>query len=163
MPTRAARKASESLASLSSCRTPSAVTISIASICAERLRHFAPVPWVAVEIAPASVCLSMSPRFSSARPWRSSLRLRSPSRIPASTLTRLPGRSTSRIRFIPSIRSIAPSVTAAGVNECPEPATLTARPAVVAFTTASISPSRVCGWVITSGRQRCSRDQLRQW
>ena len=46
-----------------------------------------PVPWVPVEIEPASVWRSMSPRFSNASPSSSRRRLRSPRTIPASTLT----------------------------------------------------------------------------
>ena len=68
-PTRAARSASGSESPPrppAACRLPS--TSSIASICEEMLRKRDPVPWVAVETAPAIVCLSMSPRFSRARP-----------------------------------------------------------------------------------------------
>jgi hypothetical protein len=42
---------------------PSAAISSIDSSWAETFWKRAPVPWVAVEIEPASVCLSMSPRF----------------------------------------------------------------------------------------------------
>ena len=67
-PTRAAGSSSGSESAEISSRVPSGSTSSIASISEERLRKRAPVPWVAVEIAPATVCLSMSPRFSSASP-----------------------------------------------------------------------------------------------
>ena len=44
-----------------------------------------------------------------------------------------------------SIRIIVPSVIAASVKECPEPGTLTVRPAAAAAPTASASSSRVAG------------------
>ena len=86
------------------------------------------MPWVAVEIAPASVWRSMSPRFSIARPRSHSAALRSRREIPASTLTRPESRSTSSTRFSASILIIAPSVSAASVKEWPEPAAWTVRP-----------------------------------
>ena len=57
--------------------------------------------------------------------------------------------------------SITPSVSAAPVNEWPEPATLSERPCSVAAIATAISPSRVRGRWISSGRQRCSPDQFR--
>ena len=121
-----------------------------------------PVPWVAVEIEPASDCRSMSPRFSSARPRWSSRRFRSASTIPASTLTSPLGRSTSRIRLSIVRSSIVPSVSAMPVNEWPEPATLIRRSASFASISAAIRPSRVRGRAIRNGRQRCSPDQFLQ-
>ena len=82
--------------------------------------------------------------------------------IPASTLTRPPTRSTSSTRLSDSIRSIVPSVSAAGVNEWPEPATLTVRPSSEAATIAETMPSRVFGRAMSCGSQRSSRDQFRQ-
>ena len=67
-PTRAARSRSASAPAVSSRTLPSARTSSIASTWEEMLRSFAPVPWVPVEIAPAIVWRSMSPRFSIASP-----------------------------------------------------------------------------------------------
>ena len=67
-PTRAARQSSGSESREHSTSEPSAVTSSIASTWLEMFRRRSPVPCVAVEIAPAIVCTSMSPRFSSASP-----------------------------------------------------------------------------------------------
>ena len=119
------------------------------------------MPWVAVEIAPASVCLSMSPRFSIANPRSQSAALRSRSVIPASTLTRPETVSTSRTRLSASIRSIAPSVSAASVKECPAPAVWMARSRSAARLTARINPSRVRGLSTTAGEQRWSPVQFR--
>ncbi|OLE37036.1 MAG: hypothetical protein AUG48_05530 [Actinobacteria bacterium 13_1_20CM_3_68_9] len=112
------------------------------------------MPWVAVEIAPASVWRSMSPRFSIAIPRRQSAALRSRRVIPASTLTRPDSTSASTTRFSASIRIIAPSVSAASVKEWPEPAAWTVRPRSAARVTARISPSRVRGRSTTAGEQR---------
>ena len=50
---------------------PSAVIIVSARTWVARPPKSAPDPWVPVEIAPATLCRSMSPRFSSARPCSS--------------------------------------------------------------------------------------------
>ncbi len=124
MPTRAARSRSPS-AGPTSVVVPSAPISSSDSIWAETFWKPIPVPCVPVEIEPASVCLSMSPRLAKATPSSSCMRrLRSPSSAPASTLTRPEERSKSRIRSSASIRSSVPSVSAAPLNEWPEPATL---------------------------------------
>ena len=137
MPTRAARSSSGWVAALSWRTPPSASTSSIPSTWAEMLRSRAPVPWVPVEIAPAIVWRSMSPRFSIASPSRASSSLRSASTVPAPTLTRPEPGSASITPFSASIRTIVPSVIAASVKECPEPATLTLRPAAAAAAIAS--------------------------
>ena len=67
-PTRIAGSRSRSCSAETSISVPSGRTSSTASICDERLRNREPVPCVAVDTAPAAVCLSMSPRFSSASP-----------------------------------------------------------------------------------------------
>ena len=55
---------------------------------------------------------------------------------------------------------MTPLVSAAPLNEWPEPATFSGRPCSVAAITSAISPSRVRGRWISSGRQRCSPDQF---
>ena len=117
------------------------------------LRRPAPVPWVAVEIAPAIVWRSMSPRFSIASPSPASARLRSASTVPAPTLTRPEAGSASITPARASIRIIEPSVIAASVNECPEPGMLTFRPADAAAATASASSPVSRGLTISAGRQ----------
>ena len=116
----------------------------------------APVPWVAVEMAPASVCGSTSPWFSIASPRARSSSPSSRSVIPASTVTSLP--STPSTRRIRDMSSITPSVHAMSVNEWPEPATFT-RPAPA---TARTSSSSEAGVSMRSGAQRCWRAQLVQ-
>ena len=115
------------------------------------LRKLAPVPWVAVEIAPASVCLSMSPWFSIASPWPCSASARRSIVIPASTLTRPLARSTSSNRSSPSSLSIAPPVHAMSVNECPDAEARTVSPARAARPTASTSSARLAGCSIVAG------------
>ena len=144
-PTRAARSSCGSVAALSWRTLPSARTSSSPSTWAEMLRSLAPVPWVPVEIAPAIVWRSMSPRFSIASPSRASSSLRSASTVPAPTLTRPEPGSASITPRSASIRTIVPSVIAASVKECPEPATLTLRPAAAAAAIASPSSSRLAG------------------
>ena len=162
IPTRAARSSSGWVAA-ASCRTlPSASTSSRPSTWAEMLRSRAPVPWVPVEIAPAIVWRSMSPRFSIASPSRVSSSLRSASTVPAPTRTRPEPGSASSTPFSASIPSIVPSVIAVSVNECPEPATLIRRPAAAAAEIASASSSRLDGRTVSSGRQDWSPAQLTQ-
>ena len=96
---------------------PSAVTSSTASTWLEMFPKRSPVPCVAVEIAPDTVCTSMSPRFSSARPSAASRSLRSRITMPPSTFASPASRSMSSTRFMRSIRIIVPSVQAMSVNE----------------------------------------------
>ena len=152
-PTRAARSSSGSPSAVSSRTLPSPRTSSTASTWAEMFRRPAPVPWVAVEIAPAIVWRSMSPRFSIASPSRASAWLRSARTVPAPTLTRPEAGSASITPASASIRSIVPSVIAASVKECPEPATLTLRPAAAAAATAPASPAASRGLTISAGAQ----------
>ncbi len=153
MLTRAARSSSGSPAAVSSRTEPSARTSSSASTWEEMLRSFAPVPWVPVEIAPATVWRSMSPRFSIASPSRCSSSLRSASTVPAPTLTRPEERSASITPLSAPTSTIVPSVIAVSVNEWPLPATLTLRPAAAAAPTASASSSRRRGRSCSNGAQ----------
>jgi hypothetical protein len=65
---------------------PSAVTTSSETTCVARLPRRAPVPWVAVEMAPATLWTLMSPRLAIARPISSSRLLSWNSRVPAATV-----------------------------------------------------------------------------
>src|SRR2546421_201380 len=94
-PTRAARHSSASRWGEHCSVDPSASTSVSSTTCAEMLGRRAPVPCVAVEIAPAIVCTSMSPRFSSASPCPSSARLSSWIVMPACTRASPAARSTS--------------------------------------------------------------------
>ncbi len=130
-------------------------------IWAEMLRRRAPVPWVAVEIAPAIVCASMSPRFSRARPWPASRRLSSRIVMPAWTRTSPEERSTSSTPRSRRMLSDIPSVQAMSLNECPLPVTRRRRPRRSASTTAAASSCGDAGSRITTGRQPSSPAQLR--
>ena len=129
-PTRAARSRSPSA---SSSRTlPSARTSSIAATWEEMLRSLAPVPWVPVEIEPAIVWRSMSPRFSIASPSSCSRSLSSARIVPPPTLTSPDAGSASITPLSAPTSIIVPSVIAASVKEWPEPATLIGRPSAAA-------------------------------
>ena len=128
------------------------MTSSIATTWVERLPNFAPVPWVPVEIAPATVWRSMSPRFSIARPRRSSSSLTSARIAPAPTLTSPEEGSASMTPPRAPMSIIVPSVIAASVKEWPEPATLTFLPASAAAATAAASSSRLRGASLSTGR-----------
>ncbi len=110
------------------------------------------MPWVAVEVAPAIDCLSMSPRFGNARPRSNSCAFSSWSRMPACTVTSVP--STSRIRFIPSSDTRCPSVIAASVNEWPPPIAFTRWPDSAARWTIAATSSVVVGSCTASGTHR---------
>jgi hypothetical protein len=117
------------------------------------------VPWVPVEIAPAAVCTSMSPRFSSANPCVASSPDSSCSRVPARTVTLSPVIATTPVSR--SGRSSMPSVIAAPVNECPEPAIRTRRPSRAASFTAAATSSTVAGTSTCAGRDTWSPAQFR--
>ena len=115
-----------------------------------------PVPWVAVEIAPAIVWASTSPWFSRARPRSASAGPSSRIVMPASTVTWSP--STRSTRFICERSSISPSVQAMSVNEWPAPATFTRG----APATSRASSSSLPGRSTRSGAQRWSPAQFFQ-
>ena len=90
-----------------------AVTRRSARTCAERLRSVTPVPCVAVEIAPAIDCSSMSPRLGIASPCSASAWLRACRRMPASTRTSPLLGSASSSAPMRSRLSSVPSVSTA--------------------------------------------------
>src|SRR5688572_5965001 len=151
--TRAARSSSPSRRS---CTSPVPSTSRTPVTCDGRLPNLPPVPWVAVEIAPASVCGSTSPWFSIARPRVRSSSPRSCSVMPASTVTSFP--STASTRRMADMSIITPSVQAMSVNEWPEPATLIRAAPVTAW----ISSSSERGLSMRSGAHLCWRAQLDQ-
>ncbi len=160
-PTRAARSSSGSPSALSSRTLPSARTSSSASTWAEILRSLDPVPWVPVEIAPAIVWRSMSPRFSIASPRPSRRSLSSARTVPPATRTRPEEGSASSTPLSAETSIIVPSVSAASVKEWPEPGTLTVRPASADSATAAARASRSAGLTIRAGRHAWSPAQLR--
>jgi hypothetical protein len=92
------------------------------------------VPCVPVEMAPAIVWTSMSPRFGIARPRCHSVSFSSCSRVPASTVTNPEPTSARTTPDRPSGAIWMPSVTPIAVNECPDPIALTRRPFALATT-----------------------------
>ena len=120
------------------------------------------MPCVPVEIAPATVCRSMSPMLCSASPRPCSRRFSSCSGVPASTVTVIASRSTARMPTRRSGRSIMPSATAIPVNEWPEPTIFTVRPSARAATTASTTSAGLAGAVTRTGWALSRPDQLSQ-
>src|SRR6185437_4109614 len=161
-PTRAARNTSGSCCSEQASVEPSARTRVSSTTCEEMLRSREPVPCVAVEIAPAMLWTSMSPRFSIARPWRSSCALSSAIVMPVCTLTSPDAGSASSTRVMFCMPIIAPSVSAMSLKECPEPATRTRKPRSAASPTASASSCTPAGAGRRAGEQAWSPAQLRQ-
>jgi hypothetical protein len=84
-----------------------------------------------------------------------------PSRIPAPTRTRQASRSTRSRRSQADRSSITSSVTASGVNECPEPTGRTGRPSAAACCTAAATPGVLTGCSMRAGSHRSSPDQFR--
>lgn len=131
---------------------PSAVTISRARICADMDAESRPVPWVPVEVAPATVCSMMSPMLVSESPSRASAVLSRFSGVPASTVTVIAARSMSRMPVSRSGRISSPSVAAVAVNEWPVPTGFTFRPSSDALRSASASSSTEAGDTALAGR-----------
>ena len=139
---------------------PSGAITSNASTWAETFWKRSPVPCVPVETEPATVWRSMSPRFSNATPSASSMRLRSWSTEPASTLKSPDSRSKSSFRVSPSRRTIVPSVRAQSVNEWPEADARTRRPRSTESATVFCSAPSVPGRSIDAGSQAWSPAQF---
>lgn len=116
-PTRATAKTSGFSRSEQRRTVPSAVTSSRARICAAMDAESRPVPWVPVEVAPATVCSMMSPMLVSDRPSRARAALSRLSGVPASTVTVIASRSIPRMPVSRSGRTSTPSVAAAAVKE----------------------------------------------
>lgn len=116
-PIRAAAKTSGFSSGEQRRTVPSAVTSSSARICADIDAESRPVPWVPVEVAPATVCSMMSPMLVSDSPSRASAALSRFSGVPASTVTVIAVRSMSRMPVSRSGRMSTPSVAAVAVNE----------------------------------------------
>jgi len=105
----------------------------------------APVPCVPVEIAPAIVCASMSPRLGIARPSTSSAALSRRIVVPDRTVTSPESASAEMTPAHPDRSSAAPEVAAVGVKECPLPSARTVRPAAAASLIASAISSVLRG------------------
>jgi hypothetical protein len=140
---------------------PSARRSVSARTCEEMFASLAPVPCVAVEIAPAIVWTSISPRFSIARPCAASSRLSALIVIPPCTRTNPDGRSTSSTVAMRSSFSSSPSVQTMSPKEWPAPATRTRRSLRAASAIAAESSSVEAGWASAAGVQSSSPAQLR--
>ena len=161
-PTRATRSRSGRVVASSHVTTlPLPSTSSIPTIVVARLPRPAPVPWVAVLIAPAIDWELMSPRFGIASPTAASSSQRSRRRIPAWTVTRPAAASTCSTAFIASSESSTPFVIAAAVNECPAPMALTRRPDRLASATIDATSSVLAGFRTSTGTQVWFLAQLR--
>jgi hypothetical protein len=97
--------------------SPVPVTISSASTKVDRHPNDAPVPWVPVASAPATVCPSMSPRLGRASPCVASTAFNADSRIPAGTATCRVAASTDTGEDSESSSTRTPEVAAADVKE----------------------------------------------
>ena len=151
-PTRAASKRSGSLCASTVVTAPSEVTSSSRATCEESEAQRPPEPCVPVEMAPATLCRSMSPRLFSASPSPSSWELSRCRGVPASTVAVIADRSTLRMPTNRSGRSIRPSVTAMSLKEWPVPTILTRRPCRRAASTASTTWSGLVGESTCAGR-----------
>ena len=137
------------------------VTSSSPRTCAESDATRPPLPWVPVEIAPATVCSAMSPMLCSVRPSSASRALRTWSGVPASAVTVIASRSTETIPVRASGSSSVSSATAIGVKLWPVPTILAVRPAARAARTAATTSSADRGAYTSRGRAEASPDQLR--
>ena len=86
-PTRATSRTSAFSSGVARSRSPVPVTSSSPTTCAASPAAVPPVPWVPVEIAPASVCSAMSPMLCRLRPSASSSALSTFSGVPARAVT----------------------------------------------------------------------------
>ena len=106
--------------------SPLPVTSSIPTIVVARLPRPAPVPWVAVLIAPAIDWRVDVAEVGHRQADRGELVAEVAQADPApATVTRPVAASTCSTAFIASSDSSTPSVIAAAVNECPAPMALT--------------------------------------
>ena len=166
-PARAARARTARAPAWGTSRRPrrSAVTSRAPTTCVARPPSRAPVPCVPVEIAPAIVCRSMSPRLRIARPCDASVAFRAASRMPAPTVTSVvpsPVRRRRSTASSASRRSCTPSVTAAAVNEWPAPTARTVRPCPAASATQAASSPTSRGRATRVGRDAAVRAQFTQ-
>ena len=135
---------------------PSASTSSIPATAVERLPSRAPVPCVPVASAPASDCDVDVAEVRQRQAVAVQLAHEPVQGMPASARTSPPARSTSSTRSRRSSDSSVPSVATPPENECPAPATRTARPRA----TASASSARLPGRTCSAGAHVCPRDQF---
>jgi hypothetical protein len=161
-PTRAAANTSGFSVAEQFSTVPVPVTSVSASMKVARQPSLAPVPWVPVDMAPETVCTSMSPRFGTASPCSASRWFSTDSGMPACTVTSRRARSTETRPASPSSSSRTPSVAAAGVKECPEPTGLTVNPSSTAPRTAATTPSVETGRTTLTACARSLPAQLDQ-
>ena len=136
-PTRATWRTSGSRVSVAVTISPVPVTSVRPQTCADKDAATPPVPWVPVEMAPASVCSAMSPMLCRLSPSASSWRLSSLSWVPASAVTVIASRSTARIPPRRVGRSMVCSGAEIAVKLWPVPTILSVVPSDRARSTAA--------------------------
>ena len=159
-PTRAHSKTSAFCSAEASTTSPVPVTSWSAVIWADSPAVTPPVPWVPVEVAPASVCSAMSPMLCSDRPSRSSSALRTLSWVPAQAVTVIASRSTASSPARPWGRSIASSGAEMAVKLWPLPTIFTVPPTRRAPVTAATTSSTDEGVITVRGSADSSPDQF---
>ncbi len=150
-PTRAISRTSALCSGEASRTSPVPVTSCSPAIWADRPAATPPVPWVPVDVAPASVCSAMSPMLCSERPSRSSSALSTLSWVPAHAVTVIASRSTATRPAIPCGRSIASSGAEIAVKLWPLPTIFTVPPTRRAPVTASTTSSTEVGVITVRG------------
>ena len=140
--------------------SPAAVTTFAPRMRVARPPNRRPVPCVPVEVAPASVCRSMSPRFSMASPCGRSRPGSWCRLVPAPKVTRLP--STASTPSTPDTSSSTPEVAAIAVKLWPAPTVLIVRLRSRANCTACTTSSMDVARATYAGRDSSERPQLRQ-
>src|SRR5829696_4629214 len=148
-PMRAAENTSGRRFASQSSTAPSGVTNCRPRTWVARPPNRAPVPWVPVEKAPATVCRSMSPRFVSDQPRRTSSAFSRCSGTPGPTVIR-PSSLTSPIPASAPHASWMSSGRPMPVNECPLPMGRTRRPAAAAAVRTPATSSAEAGCTISA-------------
>ena len=116
------------------------------TIWAARPRKRAPVPWVPVEVAPAMVCRSMSPMFSSARPCGSSSAGSWYRFVPAPSVDAVPrGVDVQQPVDRADVDAARPTVAAMSVKLWPAPTAFTVSPRSRAAATTATTSSTLVG------------------
>lgn len=94
--------------------------------------YSAPVPWVAVDMMPATLWSEMDPRLLIAKSWSSRRSCSLCNFIPAWTVIVIFSSSTLINLFNLSVLTMNPSVQAKSEGECPVPIALTFFPEILA-------------------------------
>ncbi|MNE50203.1 hypothetical protein D3C80_1447650 [compost metagenome] len=127
-----------------------------------RLPNVRPVPWVPVVSAPAIDWLSMSPWLTMDNPAARRALPKALMVVPAAAVTRFFSWSIWRTPLMLARVRCRPLVSATGVKECPEPATRTFMPLLLAWLTIEHSSSSLAGAPRAVRMQDWLPAQLRQ-